>query len=70
MTMDRYTKIVLTVIAVSLFWMAFGERLTPTVSAQNESVYIAGWIDEAQHFHKLPNRPTNVAEPIPVMSAQ
>jgi hypothetical protein len=48
MAMDRYTKLVLTVIAVCLVWLSVGgpSMITP-VSAQADGVLLRGWIDES-----------------------
>ena len=49
MTVDRYTKVVLTVIAACLVWLSVGgpSLITP-VSAQGDSqrVLLSGWVDE------------------------
>jgi hypothetical protein len=46
---DRYTKVVLTIIAACLVWISIGgPALISTVHAQGggaEAVYIAGWLD-------------------------
>ena len=58
MTADRYTKVILTMIAMCLVWIALGgPSLIPPVSAQNDRVYIAGWIDERGAFRPLPIPP-------------
>ena len=58
MAADRYTKTVLTVIAVCLVWLSLGgpSFMTP-VSAQNDRVVLAGWIDERGSFRSLPIPP-------------
>jgi hypothetical protein len=58
MTIDRYTRVVLTVIAVCLVWLSLGgPSLVTPVSAQKLSGYdrvlIAGWIDAAGVEHQL-----------------
>jgi hypothetical protein len=56
MTIDRYTKVVLTVIAACLVWLSIGgPSLLAPVAAQSgyQSVLIAGWIDAAGTEHKL-----------------
>lgn len=52
---DRYTKLVLTVIAICLVWLSLGgpSLITP-VSAQNDRVYLAGWIDDRGGFRAIP----------------
>ena len=55
MSADRYTKIVLTVIAACLIWSSLGgPSLISPVSAQSDRVYIAGWIDQDGSFRSLP----------------
>jgi hypothetical protein len=65
MPVDRYTKLVLTVIAVCLVWIAVGgpSLITP-LSAQNDRVYLQGWIDERGGFRPFPAYPpAGVVEP-------
>ena len=57
MSVDRYTKAVLTVIALCLVWLSLGgPALLPTAAAQGDpragidprgiaNVYLAGWVD-------------------------
>ena len=48
----------LTVIAVCLVWLSFGgPSLVTQVEAQNDRVYLAGWIDERGSFRALPIPP-------------
>jgi hypothetical protein len=56
--MDRYTKLVLTVIAVCLVWLSVGgpSLITP-VSAQSDRVYLAGWVDDAGRVISFPEAP-------------
>jgi len=70
MAMDRYTKAVLTVIAVCLVWLSMGgPSLIPPVKAQNDRVYLAGWIDERGTYRPLPFPPGTVTpgpgKPVP-----
>jgi hypothetical protein len=54
---DRYTKAVLTIIAVCLAWIALGgPSLVPSVAAQNTAsdVVIVGWQDVNGKLWKLP----------------
>ena len=58
MTTDRYTRVVLTVIAVCLVWLSLGgPSLVTPVAAQKhsgfENVVIAGWVDTAGVEHQL-----------------
>ena len=55
MSVDRYTKMVLTVIAACLIWLSVGgPSLISPVSAQSDRVYVAGWIDQDGSFRSLP----------------
>ncbi len=69
MAIDRYTKVVLTVIAVCLVWLSIGgpTQLTP-VSAQSgyQTVVIAGWVDGNKAEHTLPPSGSKTA-PVPVI---
>ena len=66
MSVDRYTKLMLTVIAVCLVWLSLGgpSLLTP-VSAQQgvqgERVILAGWVDENGNVLTFP-APTPIYE--------
>ena len=46
---DRYTKLVLTVIAICLVWIALGgpSLITPVEAQAGDRVILAGWIDQA-----------------------
>ena len=58
MMMDRYTKAVLTVIALCLVWLSVGgPSVLPVTNAQSgepERVYLSGWIDERGFIHRFP----------------
>lgn len=47
MAVDRYTKLVLTVIAVCLVWLSVGGPavMTPVNAQADQRVIIAGWAD-------------------------
>ncbi len=49
MTVDRYTKAVLTAIAACLMWLSLGgPSLLPTASrAKPGVVYLGGWVDSS-----------------------
>jgi hypothetical protein len=70
MSVDRYTKVILTVIAVCLVWLSLGgpSVITP-VSAQNDRVYLAGWIEDGGAFRPFPRMPgarrPEAGKPIP-----
>jgi hypothetical protein len=58
MSIDRYTKVVLTVIAVCLVWIATGgPSLMPAASAQilPQRVIVIGWEDGNGKQWALPN---------------
>ena len=65
MALDRYTKVVLTVIAACLVWIAVGgPSLIARVQAQSDNrVTIAGRIDQDGNFRALPNPFNNPATP-------
>ena len=55
MAIDRYTKAVLTVIAVCLLWLSVGgPSMISIVNAQTDRVYIAGWIDQDGAYRTFP----------------
>lgn len=57
MSIDRYTKLLLTVIAVCLLWMSLGgPSLLPAASAQQggAEVVIVGWRDATGETWPLP----------------
>jgi len=55
MAVDRYTKMILTVIALCVVWLSLGgPSLVTPVNAQNDRVYLAGWIDERGAFRPFP----------------
>jgi hypothetical protein len=73
MTVDRYTKAVLTVIAICLVWLSLGgPALLPTATAQAvdprglNSVYLAGWVDGSGTVRTL--TPPSEASGLPVVS--
>ena len=76
MRVDLYTKIVLTIIAASLVWMALGgpTLVTPVDAQANraDTVTLSGWRDANGTSHLLPP-PKNggpSAQPIPVDTFQ
>ena len=73
MKSDAYTKIILTVIAVSLVWLSLGgPAFLTTVEAQSKAqeVWIKGWLDDKGNMRLLPQvgREGNFPTPIPVWS--
>lgn len=58
MSLDRYTKVVLTLILACLVWISVGgPSLIAPVQAQSENrVLIAGWIDQDGNLRTLPTR--------------
>ena len=74
MPVDRYTKLVLTVIAVCLVWLSVGgpSILTPlSAQADQQRVLIAGWVDGDGTVRKL-YLPHGVigAQALPVVAAE
>lgn len=56
-SIDRYTKVMLTVIAASLVWLCFGSGMVemPVQAQSNQQrVIVAGWQDEKGFVHQLP----------------
>lgn len=57
-TIDRYTKAVLTIIAASLIWLclASGVATTPIEAQSNapQRVIVSGWADENGYVHSFP----------------
>jgi uncharacterized protein YodC (DUF2158 family) len=56
MAVDRYTKAVLTVIAMCLVWLSLGgPRLLTTVQAQSRGgVVLEGWYDDTGVMRRFP----------------
>lgn len=56
MAVDRYTKAVLTVIAVCLVWLSLGgpALLTPLQAQDGGRVVLSGWVDEDGRVRMLP----------------
>jgi hypothetical protein len=59
MALDRYSKLVFTVIAVCLVWLSFGgpSLMTPVSAAVGDRVVIVGWMDENGNTRSFPNPP-------------
>lgn len=73
MAVDRYTKLVLTVIAACLVWLALGgPSLVKPMSAQQavtgQSVILTGWVDSNGNLRRISTPPgTGATEgPLPV----
>jgi hypothetical protein len=65
MAVDRYTKLVLTVIAVCLVclvWLSAGgpSLITPVSAQTNQRVLIAGWVDESGAVFSFPKAPSRL----------
>ena len=56
MAVDRYTKIVLTVIAGCLVWLSIGgpSFVTPVRAQAGDRVILAGWIDASGNTRRFP----------------
>jgi hypothetical protein len=68
MRIDRYTKVVLTIIAACLFWLSLGgPGLLPAAHAQSTTthVLIAGWVDDKGKVHSV-STPTEGIMGLPV----
>lgn len=67
---DRYTKLVLTVIAMSLVWISLGgpSLITPVDAQVGDRVILAGWIDEKGAFKSFPSPPVTMigGKPVPL----
>lgn len=59
MTVDRYTKAVLTVIAVCLVWLSIGgpSLITPVGAQDDTRVLLRGWVDETGRAISFPVPP-------------
>jgi hypothetical protein len=59
MAVDRYTKLVLTVIAVCLVWLSLGgpSLMTPVSAQVGDRVILAGWLDRNGVVIKFPTVP-------------
>ena len=59
MTVDRYTKLVLTVIAVCLLWLSAGgpSLITPVRAQVGDRVVLAGWVDATGNVLQFPTAP-------------
>ena len=59
MSVDRYTKVVLTVIAACLVWIAAGgpSPMTPVNAQSNngQHVVLSGWLDQNGNVRPFPN---------------
>ena len=57
MAVDRYTKLVLTVIAVCLVWLSLGgpSLITPVSAQAGDRVILAGWLDANGNVRVFPN---------------
>lgn len=68
MRIDRYTKVVLTIIAACLLWLSVGgPALLPTAHAQaNDGVLIRGWLDSKGTVHALAQSPGSAGNGVPV----
>jgi hypothetical protein len=60
MSVDRYTKLVLTVIAVCLVWISLGgpSLITPVKAQTADRVLLAGWVDAKGAVLQFPPAPT------------
>ena len=65
MTVDRYTKVVLTVIAVCLVWLSVGgpSLITPVRAQDDTRVLLRGWVDDTGRAISFP-APTPLSDPV------
>ena len=72
MTIDRYTKVVLTIIAICLVWISLGgpSLVATTHAATPEVVYLAGvWdLDNTPRTFYKQGKPTGAAIPVEVVT--
>ena len=56
MAVDRYSKLILTVIAVCLVWLSLGgpSLITPVHAQFGDRVVLAGWVDEKGTVRMFP----------------
>jgi hypothetical protein len=56
MAVDRYTKLVLTVIAVCLIWLSAGgpSLISPVEAQTGDRVLLAGWVDAKGSVVRFP----------------
>ena len=59
MTVDRYTKAMLTVIAVCLVWLSVGgpSLITPVRAQDDMRVLLRGWVDDTGRAISFPAPP-------------
>ena len=59
MSVDGYTKLVLTVIAICLVWLSLGgpSLITPVKAQTADRVLLAGWVDAKGSVLALPAAP-------------
>jgi hypothetical protein len=71
MAVDRYTKVVLTVIAVCLVWLSAGgpSLITPVRAQDNQRVILAGWIGADGQVRQLRQGGYAGGESLPVWVA-
>lgn len=65
MTVDRYTKVVLTVIAVCLVWLSVGgpSLVTPVRAQDDARVLLRGWLDDTGRVISFP-APAPLSDPL------
>jgi hypothetical protein len=71
MAVDRYTKVVLTVIAVCLVWLSLGgpSLITPVRAQDNQRVILAGWMGADGQVRQLRQGGYAGGESLPVWVA-
>ena len=71
MAVDRYTKVVLTVIAVCLVWLSIGgsSLITPVRAQDKQQVILAGWISQDGKVRQLTPGASAGTDSLPVWIA-
>jgi hypothetical protein len=71
MAVDRYTKVVLTVIALCLVWLSAGgpSLITPVRAQDNQHVILAGWVGQDGKVRQLKGGGYSGIESLPVWVA-
>ena len=71
MAIDRYTKVILTVIAVCLVWLSIGgpSLITPVRAQDKQQVILAGWISQDGKVRQLTPGASANTDSLPVWIA-
>jgi len=71
MAVDRYTKVILTVIALCLVWLSAGgpSLITPVRAQDHQRVILAGWIGHDGKLRELTPGASASTDSLPVWIA-